>query len=263
MPPFFYTVPESCNTGFLKLVVSTRPIHSTAGTWPCPCRLEDEGPSTLDRGETWGTLTIPMIQRRSPASTFSSNIVSSAPPLTFAHLVHGFFLDHYVISGFQFYHTWHISEPELDTISPYLSNSLYALPFSFALHLFIVVDNFRSPICFNSLVGKALVFNFDSLFFISCKLDVCLIEPRVIIPPPSLGNIYITSATGARSHEGDLKEKKYCTHLTILVVSDGSSGQDITLHDFLPIPGRVFILLPIPSAIHKPRPASVRPSLRI
>ncbi|KIM46826.1 hypothetical protein M413DRAFT_23171 [Hebeloma cylindrosporum] len=72
MPPFLYTVPGRCNVGFLKLLVSTRSIHSTAGTWPCLCRLEADGPSTLDGGETWGTLTIPMIQRRSLAQTSSS-----------------------------------------------------------------------------------------------------------------------------------------------------------------------------------------------
>ena len=77
-PPFSYTVPEKCNIGFLKLLVSTRPIHSTAGTWPCLCRLEANGPSTLDGGEIWETLTITMIQRRSPAPTVS-NIVSSVP----------------------------------------------------------------------------------------------------------------------------------------------------------------------------------------
>ena len=159
MPPFSYTVPESCNTGFLKLVVSTRPIHSTAGTWLCPCRLEDEGPSTLDRGEIWGTLTIPMIQRRSPAPTFSSNIVSSVPPPTFAHLVHGFFPDPYDTSGFQFYHTRHISETELDTISPYVPNSFCALPFAFPSHLLI---QFHSPVCFNSL--SYFTFTFCSLY---------------------------------------------------------------------------------------------------
>jgi hypothetical protein len=86
MQPFSYTVPDGCNIGYLKLLVSTRPIHSTAGTWPCLYCLESDGPSTLDGGQTWGTLTIPMIQRRSPALTFSSNVVSSVPPPTFAHL---------------------------------------------------------------------------------------------------------------------------------------------------------------------------------
>jgi len=76
MPPFSYTVPGRFNIGFLKLLVATRPIHSTAGTWPCPCRLETDGPHTLDGGESWGTLTIPMLQRRSPAPTF--NIVSNS-----------------------------------------------------------------------------------------------------------------------------------------------------------------------------------------
>ena len=86
MPPFSYTVPDERNIGFLKLLISTRPIYSTAGKWPCPCRLESDGPSTLDGGETWGTLTIPMILRRSPAPTFSSNLVSSVPVPRFAYL---------------------------------------------------------------------------------------------------------------------------------------------------------------------------------
>jgi len=64
MPPFSYAIPEGRNIGFLKLLVSTRPIQSTAGTWPCLCRLETDGSHTLDGGEYWGTLTIPMIQRR-------------------------------------------------------------------------------------------------------------------------------------------------------------------------------------------------------
>jgi len=80
MPPFSYTVQGSFNIGFLKLLVSTRPIHSTAGTWPCPCRLETDGPHTLDGGESWGALTIPMIQRRSPAPTFINMVVSKCPP---------------------------------------------------------------------------------------------------------------------------------------------------------------------------------------
>ena len=192
MPPFSYTVPASCNIGFLKLLVSTRPIHSTAGTWPCPCRLEDDGPSTLDGGETWGILTIPMIQRRSPAApTFGSNNVSIVPPPTFAHLVQGFFLDYYIISSFQIHCTWHISKTELDTISPYVSNSFHALPFSFPSHLLIVVCQFHSPFCFNSLVDKALVVNFDLLFFIFkfCKLNVCVVECCVTMQPPSLGII--------------------------------------------------------------------------
>jgi hypothetical protein len=87
MPPFSYTVPERCNIGFLKLLVSTRPIHSTVGTWPCPCRLEDDGPSTLDGGEIWGTLTIPMIQRCSPAPTFNSDIVSIVPSTNIRSLI--------------------------------------------------------------------------------------------------------------------------------------------------------------------------------
>ena len=89
MPPFSYTVPDGRNIGFLKLLVSTRPIHSTAGTWPCLCRLEVDGPLTLDRGESWGTLTIPMIQRRFPVSapTLTSNSVSSVSPPTFTYSV--------------------------------------------------------------------------------------------------------------------------------------------------------------------------------
>jgi len=106
MPPFSYAVPERRNIGFLKLLVSTRPIHSTAGTWPCLCRLESEGPSTLDGGEYWGTLTIPMIQR----------CVSSVPPPRFAHLAPCFFLVHYAMSAFQIYRT-RLSEAELDTMS--------------------------------------------------------------------------------------------------------------------------------------------------
>jgi DNA-dependent RNA polymerase auxiliary subunit epsilon len=76
MPSFSYAVPARQNIGFLKLLVSTRPIHSTAGKWPCLCRLESDGSFTLDGGEYWGTLMIPMIQRR----------VSSVLPSTFAHL---------------------------------------------------------------------------------------------------------------------------------------------------------------------------------
>jgi len=77
MPPFSYTVPGRFNIGFLKLSVATRPINSTAGTWPCLCRLETDGPHTLDGGESWGALTIPMIQRR---STFINKVVSKCPP---------------------------------------------------------------------------------------------------------------------------------------------------------------------------------------
>jgi len=107
MPPFSYLAPEGRNIGFLKLLVSTRPIYSTAGTWPCLCLLDSDGPSTLDRGEYWGTLTIPMIQRR----------VSGLPPPTFAHLVPYFFLVHSGTPTFQIYCTWHLSEAELDTMS--------------------------------------------------------------------------------------------------------------------------------------------------
>jgi hypothetical protein len=74
-------------------------------------------------------------------------------------------------------------------ISPYVFNSFYALPFSFPSHLLIVVDLFHSPTCFNCFVGKALVLNFDFLFFIFCKLDACLIEPHVTMPRLSLGII--------------------------------------------------------------------------
>ena len=103
----------------------------------------------------------------------------------------GCFLDHYIISSFQTHCTWHISETELDTISPYVSNSFHALPFSFPSHLLIVVCQFHSPFCFNSLVDKALVVNFDLLFFIFkfCKLNVCVVECCVTMQPPSLGII--------------------------------------------------------------------------
>ena len=86
MPPFSYPIPDRCNIGFLILIVSTCPIHSTVGTWPCLCRLEANRPSMLDGGQNWGTLTIPMIQRRSQAPNFSSNTISSVPPPTFVHL---------------------------------------------------------------------------------------------------------------------------------------------------------------------------------
>ena len=109
MPPFSYAVPVRRNIGFLKLLVSTRPIYSTAGTWPCLCHLESDGPSTLDGGEYWGTLTIPMIQRR----------VSGLPPPRFAHLALCFVLVHFALSTFQIYRTRHrdLSEAELDTMS--------------------------------------------------------------------------------------------------------------------------------------------------
>ena len=76
MPPFSYTIPDVCNIGFLKLLVSMCPIHSTVGTWPCLYCLKSNGPLTFNRGETWGTLTIPMIQHHSPVPNFSSNSVS-------------------------------------------------------------------------------------------------------------------------------------------------------------------------------------------
>jgi len=126
MPPFSYAVPEERNIGFLKLLVSTRPIHSTAGTWPCLCRLESDGPSTLDGGEYWGTLTVPMIQRR----------VSSVPPPIFAYLPPCFPLVHHAISTFQIYRTRHLPEMELGK-STSKSNSFYALPFSFPPYLLV------------------------------------------------------------------------------------------------------------------------------
>jgi len=120
MPPFSYAVPERQKIGFLKLLVSTRPIHSTAGKWPCLCRLDSDGPSTLDGGEYWGTLTIPMIQRR----------VSSVPPPTSAHLAPYFFLVHYAIPIFQIYHVRHLYDAELDTRRPHLIPAiLVSVPF--------------------------------------------------------------------------------------------------------------------------------------
>jgi len=132
MPPFSYTVPGRINIGFLKLLVSTRPIHSTAGTWPCLCRLETDGPHTLDGGESWGTLTIPMIQRRSLAPTFNNSIVSNVPVPTFIHLVPWFFLVHNAISTFYIHYPRHLFETELDTISLY---PILSMPFDLAFPL--------------------------------------------------------------------------------------------------------------------------------
>ena len=142
MPPFSYPVPDVCNIGFLKLLVSTRPIHSTAGTWPCLCRLEVDGPSTLDGGESWGTLTIPMIQRRFPAPTFSSNVVSSVPLPTFAHLVSFFFLVHCSTSTFQIYRPRHLSETELDAIVPH---SILSMPFQLCFRFIYLFSERERP----------------------------------------------------------------------------------------------------------------------
>jgi hypothetical protein len=59
------------------------------------------------------------------------------------------------------------------------------MPCHFRFHLIylFLVDNFHSPICFNSLVDKPLVFNFDLLSFIFCKLDLCVVEPCVTMRP--------------------------------------------------------------------------------
>jgi len=140
MPPFSYAVPEERNIGFLKLLVSTRPIHSTAGTWPCLCRLESDGPSTLDGGEYWGTLTVPMIQRR----------VSSVAPPRFTHLSSCSPLVYHAISTFQIYRPRHLPESELAIISPHL---ILSTPFLFRFHLIylfsVVVNQFHSDIGFN------------------------------------------------------------------------------------------------------------------
>jgi len=174
MPPFSYAVPERRNVGFLKLLVSTRPIHSTAGTWPCLCRFESDGPSTLDGGEYWGTLTIPMIQRR----------VSSVPPPTFPHLAPYFFLGHYAISTFQIYRKRHLFETELDAISPHLILSMpFLLRFRFYFpSLLISFVQISVSIGF-SLINKSPVFNFEFLF-IFCMLDICVII--YVHPDPSL-----------------------------------------------------------------------------
>ena len=191
MPPFSYAVPERRNIGFLKLLISTRPIHSTAGTWPCLCRLESDGPSTLDGDEFLGTLTIPMIQRR----------VSDLPPPTFAHLAPCSFLVHSAISTFQIYCTRNLSGVGLDTVST--SNSLYAPPVSFLSHPLTCHDEqFHSPI--------AYIFsyiNFDFLFFIFCKLDVCVINLCGTLPLPSLER---TLLVPVRDHRNTIR--KYCSN---------------------------------------------------
>jgi len=162
MPPFSYNVPDRRNIGFLKLLVSTRPIHSTSGTWPCLCRLESEGPSTLDGGESCGTLTIPMIQRRSSAPNFSANIVTSVPPPTFrvAHLVPWFFLVYYAISTLQISRALHPSEMELpvDTISPHPTFS--SMPFYFRLHLIYLFSVMLLTISFIQLLTSILSLGF-------------------------------------------------------------------------------------------------------
>jgi hypothetical protein len=146
--------------------------HSTAGTWPCLYRLESDGPAMLDGGEYWGTLTIPMIQRR----------VSSVPPPTFAHLVPCFSLVHYAISIFQIYCIRHLSEVELDTMRPQL---IFSMPFHSCfclIHLLVMLTS-----CVNLLMSiPRIVFDFDFLFFIFCKLDVCVINLSVTMLPPSL-----------------------------------------------------------------------------
>jgi len=184
MPPFSYPIPERRNIEFLKLVVSTRPIYSNAGTWPCLCRLESDGPSMLDGGEYWGTLTIPMIQRR----------VSSVPPPIFAHLAPYFFpspLRHLNLSNLPYtaplrnlctQHTqwWHLSETEPDP------NLILSMPFHFRFHLIHlfgsrhVVDQFRSPTDFNYLVelsvsrifSKAPVFKFSMIIYVPRLLTI-------------------------------------------------------------------------------------------
>ena len=131
MPPFSYPVLDRHNIGFLKLLVSTCPIHSTAGTWPCLRCLEADGPSTLDGSQTWGTLTIPMIQHRSLAPTFSSKIVGSVchcPSTDIRLLIFMLFLVHYAISSFQIPYTAPLRNGAAQ--NKFTSNLFYALPFS-------------------------------------------------------------------------------------------------------------------------------------
>ena len=165
MPAFSYAVPEGRNIGFLKLLVSTRPIHSTAGTWPCLCLLESDGPSALDGGEYWGTLTIPMIQRR----------VSSVFPPTFAHLAPYFFPAHNAISTFEIYRTRHLFETEQDTISPL---PILSIPFlfvsdSFTCFLSSLISFIRISVSIGfSFVNRVLVFTLTlcSLHFTTLML---------------------------------------------------------------------------------------------
>jgi hypothetical protein len=150
MPPFSYTLPDGCNIGFLKLLVSTRPIHSTAGTWPCLCRLDSDGPSTLDGVEHWGTLTIPMIQRRSSVPNFSSNIVISLLPPTFqvAHFVPWVFLVYCAISSIQISRT-HLSGMKLDAISPH---PIRSMPFYFRFRFIFLFSVMSLTISFVQLL---------------------------------------------------------------------------------------------------------------
>ena len=61
MPPFSYSLSGKINTGFLKLVVSTRPLNYSSAAGLCLC---DPGAQYTGRvlKQTWGTVTIPMIQ---------------------------------------------------------------------------------------------------------------------------------------------------------------------------------------------------------
>ncbi|KIM41893.1 hypothetical protein M413DRAFT_445103 [Hebeloma cylindrosporum] len=63
IPPFSYPVSGKVNVGFLKLLVSTRPLNSSSGTGPCLC---SSGAQYAGRAlkETWGTATIPIIHEK-------------------------------------------------------------------------------------------------------------------------------------------------------------------------------------------------------
>jgi len=61
MPPFSYSLSGAINVSFLKLLVSTRPLNSSTATSPCLCSSDAQYGGVAK--ETWGTITIPMIQR--------------------------------------------------------------------------------------------------------------------------------------------------------------------------------------------------------
>jgi hypothetical protein len=66
MPPFSYSLSGEINVGFLKLYISTRPLNSSSATGPCLCSSGAQYDGHAVK-ETWGTITIPMIQRPSPS----------------------------------------------------------------------------------------------------------------------------------------------------------------------------------------------------
>jgi hypothetical protein len=51
------------------------------------------------------------------------------------------------------------------------------------------------------------MFNFDFLFFMLCKLDVCMINPHATMPPPSLER---TLSLPMRDHRNTIR--KYCSN---------------------------------------------------